>query len=169
MTKYIMLVFTILFLSHAPARADAELRSQISNEVSRFITFSKLWIHEECSMDKDYVQELLSDGLYNLRKINPQVVDRIRQTRLYGVLFFVEIRCGELGHNGGSWGGVPFLAGTINVGTNMDERILMHEFLHQFGFGGWRERTTDECAYASLDPEAQAEDYPLCSAFRFIL
>jgi hypothetical protein len=136
--------------------------------VYRFISFSKLWIHESCSIDRNDVGRLLTNGLYNLRKLNPQVVDRIRHTRLYGVLFFVEIRCGELGHGGGQWGGVPFLAGTIHVGDETDDRILMHEFLHQFGFMGWREETTDECAYAALDENPQPEDYPLCAAFRMI-
>lgn len=161
-----LLGVSVLLIS---GRALAVSRATIGGEVDRFISGSKLWIHDSCSIDRDHVRDLLTDGLYNLRKLNPQVVDRIRHTRLYGVLFFVEIRCGELGHGGGLWSGVPFLAGTIHVGDETDDRVLIHEFLHQFGFGGWREKTTDECAYAALDSNPQAEDYPLCAAFRFIL
>lgn len=165
--KILSLFFITLTLSSF-AHAGRVKKSEIRSEVKRFISFSKLWIHDSCSVDKDHVEDLLTNGLYNLRKINPQVVDRIRMSRLYGVLFFVEIRCGEIG-SGGQWGGVPFLAGTIHLSDESDDRILMHEFLHQFGFMGWREETTDECAYAALDSHPRKEDYPLCSAFRMIL
>ncbi len=161
------LCFLLLVLVSVPALAVS--RQTIDREVRRFVSGSKLWIHDSCSITRDDVHELLSGGLYNLRKLNPQVVDRIRRTRLFGVLFFVEIRCGEIGHAGGQWSGVPFLAGTIHIGDGSDDRVLMHEFLHQFGFMGWREETTDECAYAALDENPTREQYPLCAAFRFIL
>jgi len=168
MSKSWLSLFLMCSLSFS-GTAAAVSRKTINREVRRFVGGSKLWIHDSCSITRNDVRKLLTDGLYNLRKLNPQVVDRIRQTRLYGVLLFVEIRCGEIGHNGGVWGGVPFVAGTINIGSQLDERVLMHEFLHQFGFMGWREQTTDECAYAALDEDPTPEQYPLCAAFRLIL
>lgn len=166
--KHFLSILGLFLLLNTSLYAQDSLKEEISSEVRRFIVLSNLWIHDSCTVTKDDVQELLSNGLYNLRKINPQVVDKIRSTRLYGVLLFVDIRCGEISGNGGVWGGVPFIAGTVNIGQDADDRVLMHEFLHQFGFGGWREATTDECAYAALESDPQKEDYPLCSAFRFI-